>query len=73
MAAYETSPASALCERTPGCTFVPMDTCYCGCGGFGRTLVEDGPEAPECDCACAGGEPGGCVPTPQPDGEPPGA
>ena len=62
-AAYETSPAAALCEQRAGCTFVPMEACYCACRGYGATSVPDGAEAPECDCECAGGAPGGCVPT----------
>ncbi len=49
------------CEAQSGCVFHPA-SCYCHCRGMGRTAVEDGPEAPGCDCECGGGPPAMCAP-----------
>jgi hypothetical protein len=51
--------AERVCTDRPGCRFAGGD-CYCSCRGFGRTTVEDGEEALECDCFCGGGEPPAC-------------
>ena len=48
------------CGEIDGC-LSSDGACYCECSGYGMTLVEDGPETPECDCACDGGEPPACV------------
>jgi hypothetical protein len=53
------------CRAIEGC--MPDDgECYCGCRGYGRTSFEDGDEAEDCLCACGGGEPPSCQPTPDP-------
>ena len=49
----------AACRTRPGCVFDP-GVCYCHCRGYGRTSVEDGPEAEPCNCGCAGGPPPRC-------------
>ncbi len=63
LSAYETSPASGPCEVRDGCRWMSQDGCYCSCRGHGQTAVPDGDEAPDCDCECAHGDPGGCIPT----------
>lgn len=49
------------CDDRTGCRWRPA-ACYCACRGAGRAAVPDGPDAPDCDCDCAGGPPPGCVP-----------
>ncbi len=51
--------AGNLCRSRPGCSVV-ADNCYCHCRGYGRTAVEDGAEAQQCLCECAGGAPAAC-------------
>jgi hypothetical protein len=49
------------CRAMDGCR--PLDgNCYCPCRGAGRTAVEDGSEADDCNCACGDGDPPTCGP-----------
>ena len=49
-----------MCQEVEGCTMV-VGECYCGCKGYGRTSVPDGDETEDCNCACGGEDPPGCV------------
>jgi hypothetical protein len=50
------------CEGVAGCRF-DQGSCYCPFNGYGRTAVPD-PPATGGACACGGGPPPSCVPTP---------
>lgn len=56
----EAEASRRACTDRPGCVLRQSD-CYCDCQGYGRTKLEDGPEADTCDCYCAGGAPVACV------------
>src|SRR5580765_3833900 len=51
------------CTARKGCEFKPGN-CYCECRNYGSTPVQDGDEAPNCNCYCAGGDPPQCVTKP---------
>ncbi len=52
-AAIRSCTSRAACEYEAG-------DCYCAARGYGRTVVEDGPEAEEWLCFCSGGAPPAC-------------
>lgn len=56
----EAEVSMKACTDRPGCTLRKSE-CYCACRGYGRAGIEDGAEAEECDCYCAGGAPVACV------------
>ena len=58
----EAEVSMKACTDRPGCSLRKSD-CYCRCRGAGRTTIEDGAEADDCDCYCAGGAPVACVST----------
>ena len=58
----EAERSKLLCSDRPGCSFKRAE-CYCACNGYGATAVNDGAEAPSCNCVCAGGTPSACEPT----------